>query len=257
MGARQINIDELRITPIDNSSPIPLYYQIEADLRALLHGDEVGAGDLLPTEQELAQAYGVGRHTIRTALSRLVNDNLISRKAGHGTVVKGRVDRRQFSLARSFTRQMAEMGLQPRSRVLHKEKRTVQPDDPRPLSSMKINASVLILDRLRLGNDEPIGLQRSYILLEQCRGLERKDFASHSLYEVLSNEYQLIITEITHTISATAADRLQAELLHVEPGAPLLVVNTSAFLENGQIIEFTVSHYRADKYEYTTTHTSP
>jgi GntR family transcriptional regulator len=257
MCARQINIDEFQITPIDANSPIPLYYQIEADLRALLHGDQVAAGDLLPTEQELAQAYGVGRHTIRTALSRLVNDNLISRKAGHGTVVKGRVDRRQFSLARSFTRQMAEMGLQPHSRVLQKEKRTIQPEDPRLLSSKKLNAPVLILDRLRLGNDEPIGLQRSYVLLEQCRGLERKDFASHSLYEILSNEYHLIITEIAHAISAAAADRLQAELLHVEPGAPLLVVNTSAFVENGEIIEFTVSYYRADKYEYTTTHTLP
>lgn len=256
MCARQINIDDLQIKPIDAKSPIPLYYQIEADLRALLHSGQVTAGDLLPTEHALAQAYGVGRHTVRTALSRLVNDHLISRKAGHGTVVKGQEDRRQFSLARSFTRQMEEMGLRSRSKVLHSETRTIQPDDPRPVSSGKINAPVLILDRLRFGNDEPIALQRSFVVLERCPGLERKDFASYSLYEVLSNEYHLIITEITHAVSATAADKRQADLLHVEPGAPLLVVNTSAFLENGDIIEFTLSHYRADKYEYATTHTS-
>jgi GntR family transcriptional regulator len=82
------------------------------------------------------------------------------------------------------------------------------------------------------------------------------DFARQSLYEILTNEYHLIITQIAHSISAAAADRLQAELLNVEPGAPLLVVNTSAFLENDEIIEFTVSYYRADKYEYTITQSS-
>lgn len=255
MCAHQIHLDELEIRPIDTNSPIPLYYQVEADLRALLNSTLVTPGDLLPTEHELAEAYGVGRHTIRTALSRLVNDNLIVRKAGHGTVVKGREDRRQFSLARSFTRQMAEMGLQARSVVLHTETRPIQAADPRALSE-KVGEPCLILERLRLGNDEPIGLQHTYVVLEHCPGLEQTNFAAHSLYDVLSNQYHLVITEITHTVSASTADKRQAELLHVEPRAPLLVVNTSAFLENGEIIESSHTFYRADKYEYTTTHTS-
>jgi GntR family transcriptional regulator len=233
-----------------------LYYQIEADLRALLNNREISPGDLLPTENELAEVYGVGRHTIRTALGRLVHDNLISRKAGHGTVVKGRADRRQFSLSRSFTRQMAEMGLQSRSVVLSSESRIVQPDDPHSLTSKKLDAPILVLERLRFGNDEPIGLQRSFVVLEHCPGLEQSDFATHSLYEVLSHEYHLVITEITHTVGATAADKRQADLLRVEPGAPLLMVNTAAYLENGDIVEVCLSHYRADKYEYTITQTS-
>jgi GntR family transcriptional regulator len=256
MCAHQITLADLQIKPIDTASPIPLYYQVEADLRALLESEKVSPGDLLPTEHELAEAYGVGRHTIRTALSRLVNDNLIVRKAGHGTVVKGHEDRRQFSLARSFTHQMAEMGLQASSRVLSTEKHLIQAGDPRALSS-KIGKPCLVLDRLRIGNDEPIGLQRAFVVLEHCPGLERVDFNTHSLYEVLSNEYHLVITQIAHTVTATTADKEQAKLLQVELHDALLVVNTSAFLDNGEIIESSVTCYRADKYEYTTTHTSP
>ena len=92
MAAHQIHIYDLKINPIDTRSPIPLYYQVEADLRTLLNSEMVAPGDLLPTEHDLAEAYGVGRHTIRTALSRLVNDHLIVRKAGHGTIVQGRED---------------------------------------------------------------------------------------------------------------------------------------------------------------------
>jgi len=252
MPAHQILIDDLKITPLDTRSPIPLYYQIEADLRALLDSDRVAPGDLLPTEHDLAEAYRVGRHTIRTALSRLVNDHLIVRKAGHGTVVQSREDRRQFSLARSFTHQMAAMGLQARSVVLGQESRLIRASDPRALSE-KVGAPCLILERLRLGNDEPIGLQHTFIVLEHCPGLEQVDFATHSLYEVLSNHYHLVISEITHAVSATAADKRQADLLRVENRAPLLVVKTRAVLDNGELIESSVTYYRADKYEYTTT----
>lgn len=256
MSAHHISISDLKINTIDTRSPIPLYYQVEADLRAFLNSEAVAAGDLLPTENELAEAYGVGRHTIRTALGRLVNDHLIERKAGRGTVVKSRDDHRRFSLARSFTHQMEAMGLQPRSIVLHTEIRPIQAADPRALCP-KVGARCLILERLRLGNDEPIGLQRSFIVLERCAGLERTDFATNSLYETLSNQYRLVITEIKHTVTATTADKRQAGLLQVEAHAPLLVVNTSAYLENDAIIESSVTCYRADKYEYTTTHTSP
>lgn len=256
MCAHQISLSDLQIRPIDTASPIPLYYQVEADLRAMLNSEIVSPGDLLPTEHELAEAYGVGRHTIRTALSRLVNDNLIVRKAGHGTVVKDHEDRREFSLARSFTHQMAAMGLQARSVVIASKTRSIQAGDPRALSS-KIGAPCLIMERLRLGNDEPIGLQHTFVVLEHCRGLEHSDFASHSLYEILSNEYHLVITEIAHTVSATIANKNQSERLQVKLGAPLLVVNTSAYLDNGEIIESSVTCYRADKYEYTITQTSP
>ena len=45
----------------------------------------------------------------------------------------------------------------------------------------------------------------------------------------------------------------RAAVLHA--GAPLLIVNTIARLEDSSIIEQTTSYYRADKYEYSTRHT--
>ncbi len=251
----QLTVEMLPLTVVKNSSPVPLYYQVEADLRALLDSKHVSAGDLLPPENELAEAYHVGRHTVRTALSRLVNDGLIIRKAGHGTVIQSREKLHQFSLDRSFTNQISEMGLHPHSVVLDSETRNILPTDPRLLTK-KIGMPCLILDRLRFGDDEPIGLQHSYVILEHCPDLGQTDFGTHSLYDVLMRQYHLTITEITHTISAIVADERQAELLQVKHSSPLLVVNTSAYLENHELIECSLTYYRADKYEYTTTQTS-
>lgn len=255
MAAHQLSLIEFPITPVNPNSPIPLYYQVEADLRSLLRSPAVATGDLLPTELDLAEAYGVGRHTIRTALGRLVSDRLITRKAGHGTVVSAEKDRRHFSLARSFTRQMEEMGLVPRSVVLEKHLSAVTSSDA-PALQPQLGEPCLRLTRLRYGSDEPIALQRAVIITRHCPGLEQFDFVRESLYDVLSHHFHLFITDIMHTVSATTADKRQAELLRVAVRTPLLRVTTTAFLEGGEIIELSVSEYRADKYEYTTTQSS-
>jgi DNA-binding GntR family transcriptional regulator len=50
------------------------------------------------------------------------------------------------------------------------------------------------------------------------------------------------------------ADNKQADLLQVHVGDPLLQVNTTTLLDKGEVIEYSVAYYRADKYEYSTTH---
>jgi GntR family transcriptional regulator len=77
------------------------------------------------------------------------------------------------------------------------------------------------------------------------------DFAEHSLYTVLQREFGLHIDRIIHTINAVVADDTHAQLLDVSSGTPLLVVNTASFSQQ-QLIEYTVSYYRTDKYAYHT-----
>lgn len=251
-NARVTDISRLDIAPVDADSPVPLYHQIENDLRRLIGSGRIPPNATLPPEKDLCCAYGVSRHTMRKALARLVTDDLITRRAGRGTRVKAQADRIEFSLDRSFTRQMADMGRTARSRVL---KQVVDTIDETPPSAFQdhVGGQCLRLVRIRFGDDEPIGLQSSVILLERCPGLETYDFNTESLYDVLSREYHLVIMEIQHTISAVVADEFQAELLQVEHNAPLLLVKTTAFLGDRQGIESTVSYYRADRYEYRTT----
>lgn len=246
--------DTLPITPPDAASRVPLYRQIEDDLRRMIGDGVLPPGGALPTEFALSQRYGVGRQTIRLALSRLAADDLIARYAGRGTFVRSPIeDRRKFYLDCSFTHQMAELGMRAHSKVLEIGSGIISPISPEPLHE-RLGAPFLRLVRLRFGDSEPIGIQSTVIITERCPGIETVDFNAHSLYDVLAGRYRLPIAEITHSISATAADKLQAALLQVASGAPLLIVNTTARLEDRSVIEQTTSYYRADKYEYSTRH---
>lgn len=251
---RQIHVDDLPLKTVDGSSPVPKYHQIESDLREMIKTGKLVPDDVLPPEMELSRAYSVSRQTMRMALAQLAADDLIARQAGRGTFVKGQPDRTKFYLDRSFTRQMAEMGLIAHSKVISANVGIIDYNSARELAG-KQDSPCLHIVRLRYGGEQPIGLQASTILMERCPGLEKYDFNELSLYDTLSNEYHLAITRIAHTVSAVVADDFQAQLLEVNPGDPLLLVKTIAFLDSGQIIEFTNSYYRADKYEFSTTHT--
>lgn len=251
MDARQIKTRDLPIRPANPSSPIPLYHQVEISLREFIEDGKLAAGDILPPEIELSRAYDVGRHTMRMALARLVDDGLINRKAGRGTVVMQQSDRVQFFLDRSFTSQMADMNRTARSKVIRAFTDVMKERLPW-LPGIAEGTRYFSLTRLRYGDEEPIGLQQSTIIAELCPGIERFDFDRESLYEVLSREYKLVIHTITHSVSATLADQSKAKLLQIKEKDPLLIIKTTAYLENGQIIEATISHYRADRYEYHT-----
>jgi len=244
----------LAIHPVDPRSPLPLYYQVYLDLKRLIQNGALRPGDLLPPELTLCQDYKVGRQTMRNAIARLVEEGIVERHRGIGTYVMATRNAQRFVLDRSFSQQIADMGRKAHSLTLHKSLATIDEESPEPLRSKK-GAPCLYLSRLRFGDDEPIGLQYATIVTEHCPGLENYNFNERSLYDVLSSEYHLVIARIHHTFGAVAATPNQAELLQTILGAPLLLVRTTAFLDNGDIIEHTLSYYRSDRFEFTVVHT--
>jgi GntR family transcriptional regulator len=242
----------LPYSPVDPHSPVPLYHQIYLDLRQMIQRGVLSAGDTLPPELDIYQAYSVGRQTVRQAIARLVDEDLVERFAGRGTFVREQADHIQFFLDRSFTQQMREMGRVPHSQLLRQELGTVDRESVPALQAYQ-GVPCLTLERLRLGDSEPICHQTSTILSERCPGIEAQDFMNQSLYEVLATRYNLSINRIDHVVRAIAADEYRADLLGVPAGTPLLFVGTTTYLEGDIVIEYSSSYYRADRYEYSTT----
>lgn len=250
------DLAELNITPVDPNSPLPLYVQIIAHLKELVYSGKLRPMDMLPPEVTLSQAYGVSRQTMRQAILSLVDENLLERKAGRGTVIIEQANRPKFYLDRSFAQQMIEMGMVPHSEVLKISEGVIDSSSPEALK-IRPGAKSLTLVRLRFGDQTPIGIQYTTIITDLCPDLVKHDFNQSSLYNILWTEYQLPIVRIDQIISAVNADEWHCSLLKTVQGAALLHVRTAAYLENGEPIEASTSYYRADKYWYSTTHKYP
>lgn len=253
-----MSIDENYLLPysiVDPQSPIPLYHQIYLDLFQMIQHGLIKPGGMLPPELEICQAYNVGRQTVRQAIARLVDKDIVERFAGRGTFVREKSSHTQFFLDRSFSQQMRELGRVPHSRIINLSTGTIETSSSPSLKAWQ-GANCLTIERLRLDDEEPICHQTSTILTSLCPGIEQQDFLNNSLYEILSARYQIIITRIDHVVRAVAADDYRADLLTIPAGTPLLFVGTTAYNNNGDLIEHSSSYYRADKYEYSTTQIS-
>jgi GntR family transcriptional regulator len=62
--------------------------RITAELRRQIESGVLGPGALLPSETELAQAYGVSRQTARTAMQALERDGLVVLRPRRGRIVR-------------------------------------------------------------------------------------------------------------------------------------------------------------------------
>jgi GntR family transcriptional regulator len=235
----------------DRSRPEPLWHQVVQALREPIDNGVWSPGDRLPGEGRLCELLGVSRITVRHALRTLEAQGLVRKEHGRGTFV---TSDRLVGGARSvssFSREMVELGRQPGSVLLEAE--TV-PAEPSVASALELRGSSLVvrIRRLRTGDGQPIGIQTAHLRADRVSGLDPREIATRSLYEVLDTEFSIRPTEANEVYRVGSASEDEAHVLEIEPGTPVFVVKRLARDDQGPF-EFTISTMRGDRYEIRST----
>ncbi|MDF0528493.1 GntR family transcriptional regulator [Tsukamurella sp. 8J] len=235
----------------DNS--VPKHEQLRHLLERLC-ADELGPGDMLPSERQLCLDYGVSRITVREAIGQMVAAGRLVRIRGKGTFVAERQARSRLHLA-SFHEDMRRLGRTPTTVVLQTEHKV---PGPSTLSALGLRAAEKAwhVKRLRLADSQPISIDDAWYSAALAPGLDRYDL-SQSIYQLLKVRYHRPIDHGEQTIGAEAADREQSTLLQVAKGAPLLAFDRVSFTADGTPIEHCRSWYRSDMYQVQMTVTDP
>lgn len=75
-------------TRLGQDERLPLYQRLRDEIAARIAAGDWLPGELIPTEAELTQRYGVATGTVRKAVDTLVNEGLLQRRQGRGTFVR-------------------------------------------------------------------------------------------------------------------------------------------------------------------------
>lgn len=228
---------------------VPLYYQLAELLRSKISSGEYTLGQQLPSERELMSTFSISRNTVRDAIDVLVQEGLVERDHGRGTFVA--LPKLKLGLARmtSFSEDMRERNLHPSSELLKTEV-IFPPDAVAERLQVLDGEKVLYLKRLRLADDLPMAINISYFPLSAYPTLANEDFAQDSAYWILEHKYQVHISHAEQTIKACLATQNQADLLKINKGDPILVIEGVAFNMDALPIEFMTQIYRGDRYVF-------
>ena len=208
-------------------------------------------GDMIPSERQLSERFGVSRPTLRAAMADLTRDDLLTRSHGRGTFTKLRKITQELAPVESgnFTVPPAEGDW--RSRVV--EFRT-EPAGARLGRRMQLSPSTELLGvvRVRIVDGAPMAIEKIRIPAALVPGIEPADFETGSLYQVLRMRYEVVATDAIQTTEPTVTDQGEAELLTVPVYSPALLFERTTRDGAGRIIEYTRSIYRGDRYRITT-----
>lgn len=235
---------------IDKNSPLPYYIQLKEILKGYIENGDWKTGSQIPSEPELCEIFEISRTVVRQALKDLTYEGLLVREKGRGTfVAEPKINEGLIQELTGFYQDMTGRGLHPESQIL---KQHIIPANAWVANSLGIEDGSLVIEieRLRFINREPIVLVTTYLPFASCPALVEADLRQRSLYEFIEQECNLFIDRGRRTIEAVPANEYEAQLLQIEKGSPLILLNSVSYLQDGTPVEYYHALHRGDRSRF-------
>ena len=237
------------MTNIDRNSPIPLYYQLKQIIADNLDKGIWKPGDLVPSEQELQNTYGVSRITVRQAFSELTHEGRFERHRGQGTFVANKPIVHNPSKRISISELMHQQGISPEWHIRQRDFVTPLPNIQEQLG-IRSNSKVYFVDFLLYADKEPIGRHLTYItkpVAEAGNAASLPDADLGAFFRGLPNREGI---RINRTIQAVPASSEEAKLLKLRTGQPILSIEVTYSDADGTPLEHLRANYRGDRFKF-------
>jgi GntR family transcriptional regulator len=228
---------------------LPKYRQITEEIIARIKGGELQPGMRTPSEADIIAGYGVSNTTARKALREIEIAGWATRIKGKGTYVRQRDVVRSAQRILSFSRNMAEAGYTPSTKVLHRHVLSEGHSSTINGRRYSMKGPLLKLHRLRFGDGIPMLLEVRYVNLSLCPGIQDEPLDA-SLYEVYERRYGLHLSEVHQMLSTVILDSGTREFFDLGEPTPGMLVEGVTFCGKEIILEIERSIYRGDKYRF-------
>ncbi|WP_029031069.1 phosphonate metabolism transcriptional regulator PhnF [Salinarimonas rosea] len=227
---------------------VAAWRQIVDGLEADVAAGRLAPGDRLPAETQLAERFGVNRHTVRRALGVLSSRGLVRATQGRGTFVEARPLAYPIGPRTRFTEIVAGAGRQASGELISARERRADAWMAERLGVAE-GAPVLELVTTRSADGSPIALATNVFPLPRFAGLDARFRETGSL----TRAYALMgvgdYRRLASTVSARPAGGDDAAALDLVPGRILLVLENVNVDAHGARIQATRALFPADRVE--------
>lgn len=236
------------MSALDSKSPIPLHMQLESILRSNIEGYVWQENELIPSENELSKEYGLSRMTVRSVLTRLVQEGLLYRVPGKGTFVSVRKIISQPLSKMGIREQLERMGYENTTRLIHAMEVPAMSSIAKKLQISE-GEPVYEIKRVRYIKDIPLSFHSSYIPKDCCPDLLVKgyDYEQCQLCDILKEDYGVEQDKMVETLEIVQAKTGDAQILDVKRNYPLIHLENIVYARDDRPMEYSSVLFRGDK----------
>jgi len=233
---------------MDLKEGIPLHKQISDWLKQEIESGALTSDEKLPSENELSKKFDVSRVTVRRALQTLENEQLIYRCQGLGSFVTDQRTHQSFSILNDFTEELEGSGMKASSKLISFEQVDIsEHKDLLSYLDIKNKTTAVQLERIRLGDGEPIAYDITWMPIFYGQLIEGYNLEETTIFKILEDEFDIPIEKACYRIEASMADEKLGKHLNVDPQTPLLLMNRISYTIGEKPVYYQKRYYRNDK----------
>lgn len=226
---------------------VPRYKRLYEILRKHITEGVYKEGDLLPSENELCQLYGMTRPTVRQSLSTLASNGYIRKHQGKGSIVHSLPREIGILSVSGTTSAVGSRNL--KTSIIVKPVIIPWEDDFMfTLTDLERESGCIYMERLRLLEDIPIFYDISYIANINLPRITSRQFENRSLFQILRDHYEIEIKGGEQRIKAIPASPKISRFLHLKKGQPVLHLERRMETNNQVLFLYSSIFCNTEKY---------
>lgn len=230
------------------------YLQVARTLRKEIVDGVYPVGSQLPTEQQLCERFEVSRYTVREALRRLREDNLVASRPRAGTLVVPR------PAANSYVQDVVSindlLAFASGAQLTIESNAMVTVDETlADRAGLELGSEWLAVRGCRKseGSDAPVCTTEYYINRSFAaigRLLQRH---SGPIFPLIEDLFGVSVVEVHQEISAISASSELADVLGVDPGSAALEMRRTYKTSDGEVAQVTINTHPSSRYRHSMT----
>ena len=236
-------------TPADHR-----YLQVARILRKEIVDGVYPVGTQLPTEHELCERFAVSRYTVREALRRLRDDNLVSSRPRAGTMVVARAASNSYAQEVMSINDLLAFAAGAKFDIEYNAMVTLD-EELAAHTGLPVGSEWLVVRGFRQADGTPEPICHTEYFVNRAFAAVGRLLQRHNgpIFPLIEDLFGVSVVEVHQEIAAVVASPKLADELKVAVGSAALEMRRTYTTSDGETAQVTINTHPSSRFRYSMT----
>ncbi|MBR3266213.1 MAG: GntR family transcriptional regulator [Erysipelotrichaceae bacterium] len=228
---------------------MPIYLQLREIIRNKIEDGEYMPGTAIPSENKLAESFGINRITIRNAVDALVNEGLLRRIQGKGVFVVGNKNELSIEEHAGFVGDAIRNDTRISVKELQKSERQAG-NKYANLFGLELEDEIYYIRQMHSINNVETSIEEFFLPKKVLPSLDMINSSVFTFRDIMSF-YGIKLKKMTQSLRIINGSAKIRKQLNIPDGVAVLLLECDFYNENNEVIAHSISNIRSDMQSFT------